>query len=93
MCGIALTCGALQSYDQVTKKWHMIKVQHIRMDDDEAKEREEAEAEVTDPNYLLSAMDADAEGEVADAEGEVDTGEHENAAGEEPIDPLDILGD
>ncbi|EKM50180.1 uncharacterized protein PHACADRAFT_264766 [Phanerochaete carnosa HHB-10118-sp] len=83
----------VNSYDQVTKKWHMIKVQHIRMDDDEAKEREEAEAEVTDPNYLLNAMDADAEGEVADAEGEVDTGEHENAAGEEPIDPLDILGD
>lgn len=70
----------------------MIKVQHIRMDDDEAKEREEAEAEVTDPSYLLNGMDADAEGEVADAEGEVDTGEHEHAT-EEPVDPLDILGD
>ncbi|GJE90311.1 RNA polymerase II-associated protein [Phanerochaete sordida] len=83
----------INSYDQDTKKWHMIKVQHIRMDDDEAKEREEAEAEVKDPNYLLSAMDADAEGEVADAEGEVDTGDHEQAGGEEPIDPLDVLGD
>jgi RNA polymerase II-associated factor 1 len=74
----------------------MVKVQHTRMDDDEAKEREEAAAEVTDPNYLLNAMDADAEGEVLDAEGEVDTEDHERAMGEEagePIDPLDVLGD
>lgn len=61
------------------------------MDDEEAKEREEAAAEVTDPNYLLSAMDADAEGEVLDAEGEVDTEEQVDAEGE--VDPLDVLGD
>lgn len=73
----------------------MIKVQHTKMDDDEAKEREEAAAEVTDPNYLLGAMDADAEGEVLDAEGEVDTEEQERPADVEgePVDPLDVLGD
>ena len=49
----------------------MIKVQHTKMDDDEAKEREEAAAEVTDPNYLLGAMDADAEGD-ADADADAD---------------------
>ncbi|KIP01867.1 hypothetical protein PHLGIDRAFT_112681 [Phlebiopsis gigantea 11061_1 CR5-6] len=81
----------VNSYDQITKKWHMIKVQHTKMDDDEAKEREEAAAEVTDPNYLLGAMDADAEGEVLDAEGEVDTEEQVDAEGE--VDPLDVLGD
>ena len=67
------------------------------MDDDEAREREEASAEVTDPNYLLNAMDADAEGEVLDAEGEVDTEEHGGAhvvdEASEPVDPLDVLGD
>lgn len=71
----------------------MIKVQHTKMDEDEVKEREEAAAEVTDPNYLLNAMDADAEGEVADAEGEIDTEEHDRHAEGEPVDPLDVLGD
>lgn len=57
------------------------------MDDDEAKEREEALAEVTDPSYLLGNADADAEGEA-----DPDMHEHDAHAGE-PIDPLDVLGD
>ena len=51
----------LQSYDQTTKKWHMIRVQHVRMDDDEARERADAAAEVADPRYLLGGLDADAD--------------------------------
>lgn len=57
------------------------------MDEDEAKEREEALAEVTDPSYLLGNADADAEGEA-----DPDMHKHDAHAGE-PIDPLDVLGD
>ena len=54
----------MQNYEQAAQKWDIIKVQHVKMDDDEENEREEALAEVVDPNYMFGKADADAEGEV-----------------------------
>lgn len=82
-----------QSYGQETKKWHIIRLKHTKMSEEEEREREETAAEVLDPVYLLTGGDADAEGEVEieDAEGEVHTLPDNGDA--EPIDPLDALGD
>ncbi|KAI0825431.1 RNA polymerase II-associated [Irpex lacteus] len=72
----------INSYDQETKKWHIIRLKHTKMSEEEEREREEASAEVLDPAYLLAGGDADAEGEVEIEDAEA-----------EPIDPLDALGD
>ncbi|KAI0339481.1 hypothetical protein BDW22DRAFT_1409092 [Trametopsis cervina] len=83
----------INSYGQETKKWHIIRLKHTKMSEEEEREREETAAEVLDPVYLLTGGDADAEGEVEieDAEGEVHTLPDNGDA--EPIDPLDALGD
>ncbi|KAI0683974.1 RNA polymerase II-associated [Cytidiella melzeri] len=72
----------INSYDQETKKWHIIRLKHTKMSADEEREREETSAEVLDPSYLLTGGDADAEGEVEIEDPET-----------EAIDPLDALGD
>ncbi|OCH87800.1 hypothetical protein OBBRIDRAFT_813951 [Obba rivulosa] len=54
------------TYEAYLDKWDVVKVTHVRMDDEEKNERDWAFAEVNDPNYLLNAADADAEGEADD---------------------------
>ncbi|KZT07427.1 uncharacterized protein LAESUDRAFT_724896 [Laetiporus sulphureus 93-53] len=57
----------VNAYEAYLDKWDVIKVTHIPMSAEEEAEREEALAEVMDPMYLLSRVDADAEGEVDDS--------------------------
>ncbi|KJA28196.1 hypothetical protein HYPSUDRAFT_34577 [Hypholoma sublateritium FD-334 SS-4] len=68
-------------YDQYDDKWEIIRVLHAPLSAEEETEREEALAEVADPNYLNTREDADADGEVDDIAEENDiSGMRPNAA-------------
>ncbi|EMD38790.1 hypothetical protein CERSUDRAFT_112529 [Gelatoporia subvermispora B] len=54
------------TYEEYLDKWDVVKVTHAPMNEEEKTERDWAFAEVNDPNYLLNAADADAEGEADD---------------------------
>ena len=60
-----LTTVRAQIYDQYEDKWEIIRLLHARMSQEEEDERQEALAEVVDPNY--AQQDVDAEGEVEEA--------------------------
>lgn len=61
----------MQQWDNIsyTDKWDAINLTLAPFGPDEAEEREEALAEVTDPMYMLNRIDVDADGEVDDTEG------------------------
>lgn len=45
-------------------KWQVVHISHVPMSKEELDEREELLAEVTDPGFLLSRDDVDADGEI-----------------------------
>lgn len=45
-------------------KWQVVHISHVPMSKEELDEREELLAEVTDPTFLLSRDDVDADGEI-----------------------------
>lgn len=45
-------------------KWEVVHISHVPMSKEELDEREELLAEVTDPTFLLSRDDVDADGEI-----------------------------
>ena len=84
-----------QAYEPTAQKWDVIKVQHVRMDDEEENERADLLAEVIDPNYMFAKADVDAEGEV-DTEELVQTHPEGSPNGIDPnevIDPVDVFGE
>ncbi|TFK39891.1 RNA polymerase II-associated protein [Crucibulum laeve] len=52
------------AYEQYDDKWEIIRVKHAPMSKEEEEEREEALAEVADPEFLTTIRDADADGEI-----------------------------
>lgn len=91
---LILIFPSLQTYEPVAQKWDVIRVKHVKMDDDEENEREELRAEVADPGYMFGKGDVDAEGEV---EEEIEAVHGEGATnGVDPgdiIDPVDVFGE
>lgn len=84
-----------QAYEPTAQKWDIIKVQHVKMDDEEESERAELLAEVVDPNYMFAKADVDAEGEVDIEElsqTQPDIIQHSEDANE-VIDPIDVFGE
>lgn len=60
-----------------TDKWDLIHLSHAPLGVEEAEERKEAQAEVTDPMFLFSRVEGEQDGDgEADGDGEVDA-EHE----------------
>ncbi|KAI8985739.1 RNA polymerase II-associated [Trametes punicea] len=95
----------VNTYESYGDKWDVIRLTHTPMSMEEAQEREEALAEVVDPQFPLSRGDAD-----ADAEGEVDEtapgangheghveegkgGEEVNGTRHEIVDAVDVFGE
>ena len=81
---MSFTC---QIYDQYDDKWEIIRVLHAPLSAEEEAEREEALAEVADPNYLNTREDADADGEVDDIADENDV------PGMRPHSAIDIVSE
>ncbi|KAF7983338.1 hypothetical protein HWV62_22297 [Athelia sp. TMB] len=54
--------------EEYLDKWQVVNLSHAAMSAEEAEEREEVRAEVSDPAFIMSGRDADADGEVEPAE-------------------------
>ncbi|KAI9062578.1 RNA polymerase II-associated [Trametes sanguinea] len=90
----------VNTYESYGDKWDIIRLTHTPMSAEELQEREDALAEVVDPQYPLPRADAD-----ADAEGEVDDSApgingHQghgdgdvNGSRHEIVDAVDVFGE
>lgn len=54
--------------EEYLDKWQVVNLSHAAMSAEEAEEREEVRAEVSDPAFIMSGRDADADGEVEPVE-------------------------